>query len=292
MRPWLKKGDVAFRRSFPAMAALLDPSELYYVCPQCLQGFTVEAWQDGTITREHVPPESMGGQRLVLTCQACNNDLGGADSEGHMRLEADFCDFVSGKPVKAAVHLKTAGGRVPINLTAGGGNILAFGVPKAVHPGEQQRVVSSFDEATSEGRWEKFQMTFEFRPYSMSRAATGWLRTAYLAYFAALGYRFVLRHELNEVREKLSDPEGHCLKNFRMTGPTFRPDPILLRIDSPEPFRSFAMAYRHHTVFLARYGDRGLYDRLGAEAEHSQLEFQGVQYPWPTGGPTFFHDFA
>ena len=45
-------------------------------------------------------------------------------------------------------------------------------------------------------------------------------------------------------------------------------------------------------MFLPRYGDRELYERLGAEGEHVEVTFSGTGYPWPAGEPTFFHDLA
>jgi hypothetical protein len=290
LHPWFIKGHSAFSRAFPHLVSQV-PFNPFYVCPQCLRAFGADAWDHKVITRDHVPPESIDGQRLTLTCQPCNNHVGGSDLDSHMRLEADFYDFLSGNLDQTRAHLTTHSGTVPIQITVTDGSIKAFGVPEAVHPDEHQRVMSSFDEATQEGGWEDFRITFEFKPFSKERAATGWLRTAYLAFFATLGYRFVMRPELHEVRAKFRDPENHGLRNFRVTTPTFTREPTLVRIDSPDAFRSYAMLYRHHVVFLPRYGDSGLYERLGAEGEHVQVTFSGKGYPWPAGSPTFFHDW-
>jgi hypothetical protein len=291
LHPWFTKGHEAFCRAFPGMAAEV-PFSPFYVCPQCLKAFPPEAWEREFVTREHVPPKNVGGHRLTLTCKPCNNVVGGSDLDAHMRLEADFYDFVSGNLSEARVHLRTEAGRVPIQLTVSNRAMLAFGVPKAVHPDEHQRVMASFDQATAEGSWQDFRLTFEFTPFSKERAATGWLRTAYLAFFAALGYRFVMRPELHDVRAKIRDAVGHGLRNFRVTTPTFTAEPTLVRIDSPTAFRSYAMLHRNHVIFLPRYGDLGLYGRLGAEGEHVEVTFAGKGYPWPAGAPTFFHDWT
>jgi hypothetical protein len=44
-------------------------------------------------------------------------------------------------------------------------------------------------------------------------------------------------------------------------------------------------------VFLPRYNDQSLYERLSQQPE-GRVTFTGIHYPWPSGGPTFFHDFA
>ena len=47
-----------------------------YVCPLCMRAFTRYALAAKELTLEHVPPESLGGRRLVLTCRHCNNRAG------------------------------------------------------------------------------------------------------------------------------------------------------------------------------------------------------------------------
>ncbi len=43
------------------------------ICPICLH--------DAPATREHVPPESLGGRRATLTCADCNNGFGSFEAE-------------------------------------------------------------------------------------------------------------------------------------------------------------------------------------------------------------------
>lgn len=69
------------------------------------------------------------------------------------------------------------------------------------------------------------------------------------------------------------------------------PEPLLTVIRSPETFRSFAMVYGQHVVFLPFYGDRNLYTRLAKQpAGHIELSADGV-FPWPDR-PIFLHDQA
>ena len=49
------------------------------------------------------------------------------------------------------------------------------------------------------------------------------------------------------------------------------------------------MVYGHNIVFLPRYNDRHLYDRLVSQPD-TNLSFKVLEYPWPAAGPTFFHD--
>jgi hypothetical protein len=61
-----------------------------YICPLCGRGFLIQAVIDGTLTLEHVPPKSLGGKPLVLTCKDCNNDSGHSiDSAAALRKDME-----------------------------------------------------------------------------------------------------------------------------------------------------------------------------------------------------------
>src|SRR5256885_9402871 len=70
-RDWFDLGAKAYSQACPGIYAV--PT---YVCPICRKPFTVEALDDGRLSMEHVPPQSVGGCELLLTCTACNNTAG------------------------------------------------------------------------------------------------------------------------------------------------------------------------------------------------------------------------
>ena len=47
-----------------------------YVCPICLRLVDETALETGDLTEEHVPPKSVGGSVLVLTCRDRNASAG------------------------------------------------------------------------------------------------------------------------------------------------------------------------------------------------------------------------
>lgn len=67
---WLIRGADAFGRLG------LDTPKLY-VCPLCLHGFDLDSHL--SLTFEHVPPRSVGGSTLALTCLQCNGSAGGKE---------------------------------------------------------------------------------------------------------------------------------------------------------------------------------------------------------------------
>jgi len=82
-REWFDLGAESFARVRP---------DLYdrpiYPCPICLATFTIEALAQKQLSAEHVPPESLGGQELLLTCRNCNNSSG-TKLDAHARIKED-----------------------------------------------------------------------------------------------------------------------------------------------------------------------------------------------------------
>jgi len=60
-RDWFDLGAKAYSQACPGIYAA--PT---YVCPICRKPFTVEALDDGRLSKEHVPPQSVGGHELLL----------------------------------------------------------------------------------------------------------------------------------------------------------------------------------------------------------------------------------
>jgi hypothetical protein len=188
--------------------------------------------------------------------------------------------------VNAQLGSGTASGRVPIKFSITDGAIAACGVPKASNPEFYQQLMRDFETATTDSL-EEFEFRIELASYSQSRASASWLRSAYLAFFSVFGYRFICRQEMKAVREHIKKPE-HSRLTFRLHR-SEESAPLLLRIEEPRTFRSYAMFYGHNVVFLPRYGDLALYERL---TEHSGMSgiIRAKAYPWPSDGPLHTHD--
>jgi hypothetical protein len=73
--------------------------EDWYLCPACLDVLlTVEEFATEQLSVEHVPPEALGGNELVLICKRCNNDAG-----RHFDAEAKSSNgFGSSSPATAS----------------------------------------------------------------------------------------------------------------------------------------------------------------------------------------------
>jgi hypothetical protein len=108
------QGHAAFSRVFPGLAAKIGLSP-FYVCPLCLFAYGETALYDGLLTREDVPPRSVGGRKIVLTCKPCN-DRAGHQIDWHALREADLIGFLTRGNADMRANLRTASGHVPIRL--------------------------------------------------------------------------------------------------------------------------------------------------------------------------------
>ena len=117
-RQWFDQGYASFARTFPEIAAKL-PEHPFYVCPQRLQAFPESALATGWLTREDVPPKSVGGKKLVLTCRNCNS-AAGHEMDDDMRLEANILDFFGKRLSEIPATLKTESATVPNSVIGNG----------------------------------------------------------------------------------------------------------------------------------------------------------------------------
>lgn len=173
------------------------------ICPLCFESwFTVEAIESKLLTLEHVPPRSLKGKPIILTCQECNNTQGSTlDSS----LAGYICDidvlngqgtgYVDGK-------LKLDNGdeiRINFRTTEKGWRIVP--VPKASREQHMQSVNDSFEN----GKVEKLNVTLQIT--NPRRAKLSLLRAAYLLAVAHMGYGFLMNLNLGIIRYQLQHPK-------------------------------------------------------------------------------------
>jgi hypothetical protein len=198
----------------------------------------------------------------------------------------DFAEGSMRRPARA--RLRTGGETLNIEALATGKSILAFVLP---HNNDPRRLASAEAELArlaEEEQWSgyEFQMTF-YEDVRYRAALVGWLRAAYLAAFAALGYRYILRPELEIVRTQLADTTREVLRVFSVTVPTAPSNERrILIVERPEWLRSLCVQMGRRVVFLPGLpAAPDLYDSLARQSErHQRLEEQvaGKLLPWPT----------
>jgi hypothetical protein len=284
---WLGRGTEAFRG---LNLGLPD----YYVCPLCLHGFPPESW--AALTREHVPPEAVGGSRLTLTCWRCNNHASGKDGvDTHASIAETMRSFgegTLGRPVRARLTIDSLTVNVDLENEAKGLQIT--NLPNRNRPGTSSRIMEilkGYSESGHQG-W-SFQLSVPAFNCSDHRQRVSWLRAGYLAAFASLGYRFAFRSVLGPVREQIRYPDRPVISWFHFVrGEAPAPPRFLMIVQSPAWANGLMVHMGRHYVMLPLLdGDHAFYSRLESEATAaSEFQLTGKMLPWPRG-PEHLFDF-
>lgn len=289
------RGAAAFAHVFPDGLAHLGPeASPHYVCPTCpepdatgknyrVQLFPRSAVLSRALTAEHVPPEAFGGRELVLTCQPCNNDIGGSQLEAHARRLENSIDLLRGVSKRRSKVRLTAGGHY-VNAKLGiEDNILKVDMPPWKKNANDPRAVEGFREALL--RRSTINISFDGDTYSPRRANVTWLRHAYLVLFAIAGYRYIFSAGLSIVRKQIKEPDTEHISTFlaALPGEHFWSERLIIKVQEPEWLQSWAVQIGRYVALLPRPGDIEFYARLAEDSNiHKGLRFTGELIEWPT----------
>jgi hypothetical protein len=262
----------------------------YYACPCCLQPFTRAAAETGVLTLEDVPPKELGGKPMLLTCKNCNNRAGHSfDAHAVTRARSD--DFARGR----------AGGDLPVTAYADGiplrgtatwteEGLRIVGVDKQNDDRELAKHIEALAGfANLRDRQPNFSFTVRTR-FDEPRARYSWIRSAYLAAFAGLGWTYILRHALRPVRAQLANPEAEVLPTYVFRDPEgVATSRRILVVTEPSELRCVAVMIGEHGVFLPGLSDPLTMDELGRaftqrcrEDGRLTVRLQGKLVPWPS----------
>jgi hypothetical protein len=252
-----------------------------YVCPICRKPFTVAALDDGQLSKEHVPPQSVGGHELLLTCTACNN-MAGTKLDAAAKTKEDVRLAMTGGPDRPHRIKATIGG-ITVNgqLHAKDGSY-SLTIPKHLNrPGTSEELQRLGRAGTS--------LTVEHERYSELGARISWLRAGYLALVAMEGYKIVLDPAMDIVRTQIRECDERRMLTFVADAQEDFPLAIrrVLRVLDPAWHLGWTVQFGPYLVNLPSLGDMTFYERLANNGlsptvQHTTYEYVG----WPTT-PTF-----
>jgi hypothetical protein len=288
---WFAEGAAALRRTLTAidLPDVLPSTGEFCACPCCLTAYGRDALDARFLTVEHVPPRWAGGRELVLTCRDCNSTAGSAFDAHAERREA-IHNFLAARGSDRAMRAEFRVGDVITrgNVHHVGDAFLMVGVPEANNPKDVAETIRTLDALAAEGAGGRmgFRLT---ENVSLTRARLSWVRAAYLAAFAALGWRYAFLEHLNLLRAQLADPAASLLPPLAMIDQAApRERRRLLVVREPEELRSLAVVLGSHTVFLPGLEDPQPLEVISAAlARLSGLltprpQLVGKEIPWPT----------
>lgn len=183
-----------------------------FVCPLCFDGFTVEELENKNITIEHVPPSSLGGKSVTLTCKSCNN-AHGSSLEAPLHREISNLSFafeITGATKNMRATFNTLSNSIGMNVTIDEDRKYVM-LPVAKQ--SDSRVMQQMHDIFMNAKLDTVNL--QYKTESRTAIHGAFLRIAYLLAFRQLGYGFLINQNLVPVREQLKD---HGRKVIPTTG--------------------------------------------------------------------------
>ena len=242
--------------------------------------------EDPPLSLEHVPPKSMGGKAIALTCKGCNTLAGHSIDAALSRRSAltRLYDVLTGASYGE-------GGRVTFHV---GDASLNAQVSRDIHdpvrveilgrwndPRKVERVRAYGEEHARGDAWTGGRLRMTAPGYDPQLALAGDLKAAFLAAFAALGYRYAFDPRLVLVRQQILNPLKELIGGWFPLHQTAT-DRCLVLI--PEPLPSVMVRLGWVDVLLPWLNSPlNFYDALAALYQtHGPQEVIGESMPWPT----------
>jgi len=235
-----KRKRIALFRAGEAAISRVVGVRGVYLCPICSGEFQEAAAVSGELTLEHVPPRSVGGRGIALTCRVCNSTAGyTAESALSAREEnRRFEEFMRGDRAAYEPHVGLSIGgamvrvRVERNPDTGATQFKILGErndPKVVEAVSDYMAALASDSDVS---GERFQVNSGVT-YDSRLARIAELKAAFLAAFAAFGYRYALSSALMPVREQIMKPRQRILDEPWIVGVDDEETQLILIVEDP-----------------------------------------------------------
>jgi len=265
---------------------------LYY-CPICREGFSEnEIEPDGLLSLEDVPPKSLGGKPLLLTCKKCNGAAGKtSDFEAYKRKHLDnFKNFILGKSgtdLIGGVNLEIPGCQLRAELTRSNG-VTIFRAYKGANSDE---TIEQFKRVFPKQKQFNLKKTFKINPQIASISD---LKTAFLLITAWLGYRYAFDPRLEMVRGQIREPKEEILGPKFLLSPEGGEDvPAKLIVAIKDPLPCFIVTFTGRAVILPTLDSPvNFYEELSKKWEHpGRKTITGRKYPWPDQA-CFYYDLV
>ena len=262
-----------------------------FVCPLCLHGFSED--QLSNLSREHVPPASAGGSRLVLTCRPCNS--AGGHSADHAIADRERARaFLAGeKPHRTSVWFDEHDLRQVADVSVTDTGIEIAGLPDRGPPGRVEAVKDILNKRVDQGAGLP-KLKLRFPSYDRQRYQVSWLRSGYLAAYAALGYSYIYRSQLDAVRRQVANADQKLLQNFYLElGEQAAGSRAVVIVLDPQWAMGVVVQWDQHLVFLPLKDDAIAYYEQLKSKEGVKVALRGKALNWPSS-PTeaqFLFDF-
>lgn len=245
-----------------------------YICPLCIRAFDRKAL--ALLTKEDAPPRALGGRPIALTCKECNN-AAGTNLDSQMVAELNFEKGWARRPLTSRLEVGDVSANVELSVEQPEIRVSHFGRHNS--PATSEALRSALDSIYGQDLRLHIRLGHDAR-----LAQVGWLRSAYVVAFAALGYSYILQPSLDVVRQQFQNPRLELIKNFvgvrrdglsttRKLGLTSNPSANLDVI---------AVQMGTRVVLLPGFSpDIDVYEELAAVPNGSPFESSLTEIAWP-----------
>lgn len=234
MSKTLKKRKFLFDRGVQSYQMLSGNTDEIYICPLCKTGYEESALHARDLTLEHVPPQSVGGKIICLTCRTCNTAAGMKFDSAfpeHKKFQSMEKAFVAKNGTfsgRGRAHLGTSSVNADINID--NGQVTVRVLQELNKPEEFREHVQLWSTQQKTGSPKlSFRIETPFR-FSWNTLQIAYVKSAYLAAFAQIGYSYALHENMDMVRRQIEDPSSMIL-----------PSDMIVRLpdaDTPSPVAS------------------------------------------------------
>jgi hypothetical protein len=181
-----------------------------YICPLCLHTYAIGNTE---LTLEHVPPESVGGKPILITCKACNSNRG-ADIDVCLMNELEIVHNINHLDnIPQKTKLTFNGVEINAQTTFSKTEGFKFMIsPDNNNPIEFEGFMTEAKNA-KEGYEIKVLANISYRKRDYELANIALLKSAYLMAFHELGYMYVLNANTNIIRDQIQNPKKNVIGN-------------------------------------------------------------------------------
>lgn len=226
-----------FRIGARAAKEYLERNQSGYICPLCLR----LAEDTADLSVEHAPPLAIGGSPVCLTCKVCNNTAGSTiDAAAVERKEIEEIFRKGTRKKYVQLHLDDLVVNAKVSLGGGRADLQI-----ASH--NNPNTVAKFKLAAQRCAEKTLYIRYKNK-FREQDAMVSYLKAAYLCVFAKLGYAYILRPPLEQVREQIKNPNKEVIwKWWLLRKDGIESDKILI---CTHPISCVVVAIDRHMIVL------------------------------------------
>ncbi len=269
-RHLFKQGSSAFAKTRP-------DSHPGYACPLCRRVAPVV----DPFSLEDVPPKSIGGKPILLTCTECNNTDGSKVDE-HIALGKKAEEIVSGERAQY-VKLSRAGHEVTARVSVLDGMIDVELDPTRSNPPCYDRFLRELKASVGVAKPDELEVRFTWKErHDPKKEAIAWLRVGYLFTFAIFGFRYILRPELEPIRRQIKNPGKRLLPELVRRVDQDSADEGVLLVRNPPRWHSIVVICRDRAILLPGFEHPSTFKSRMLGRRAWPTKFTGMTFSLPT----------